>query len=160
MTETEFNKKLQQKIEALQKDSMPNRDLWFGIEQAISKESTLKKTVFAAAAAVSLLFLGAGFLLTNGLEISPNSQPISALAEQHQTQKVVLLNSYQNYQPLIEGWDKQMQELDVAEKAIMQAIKENPENTALLTMLKHIHSKQISFINRTHKPYIQQPTSI
>lgn len=160
MTETEFNKKLQEEIEALQRDSMPNRDLWFGIEQAISKEKTRTQIVFATAAAVSLLFLGSGFLLTNNLEISFNNQPMTALLEQHQTQKVVLLNAYQNYQPLVKNWDKQMQELNIAEKSIIQAIKENPENTTLLVMLRHVHSKQIAFINNAHKPHIQKTTSI
>ena len=71
---------------------------------------------------------------------------------QHQEQKRALLVSFSNKTPLSSDWQKQMQELDEAEKAILSALENDPDNHALLKMLQQVYQQQLSLIENVYNP--------
>ena len=81
---------------------------------------------------------------------------VDALSEQQNDQMTALLASYDSAPELSENWQEQLKELDDAAGAIKAALKEDPNNRALLKMLKHVYQQQITLIERVHAPKWQQ----
>ena len=75
---------------------------------------------------------------------------------QQQQQVSSLLASYQSTPALTEDWQQQLKELDDAADAIKTALKEDPDNSALIKMLHHVYQQQIALIERVHAPKWQQ----
>ena len=60
--------------------------------------------------------------------------------------------SLQGQATLTENWQQQLEELDEAAIAIKKALENEPNNVALLKMLKKVHQQQIMLIERVHAP--------
>lgn len=63
-----------------------------------------------------------------------------------------MLVEYENKEALTTNWHTQLQELEEAEQAIKQALENEPQNQALLTMLAQIYQQQLDLINKVHAP--------
>ncbi len=59
---------------------------------------------------------------------------------------------YQNQPALTDNWQQQLTELEDAERAIKQALENEPENPALLKMLAQVYQQQLDLINKVHAP--------
>lgn len=160
---SDFEERLQKEIAQLPDSVTPERDLWKGVELAIDDEQPViqkNRNELAAnaplyAMAASVMFLAfAVYALVLNTDATQQLQPALALAmqTQHQEQKRALLVSFSNKTPLSSDWQKQMQELDEAEKAILSALENDPDNHALLKMLQQVYQQQLSLIENVYNP--------
>lgn len=160
--------KLNAQIENFVRDKQPSRDLWQGIEFEISKPvinsiddapskgfKFLSKPVYGLAASFVLVAMVGYFSFQTGLNTT-GQDLAEALSAQHKTQKNALIASFEGQQSATENWQEQLSELDEAALAIKKALAEEPNNAALLNMLKKVHEQQISLIEQVHKPAWQQ----
>ncbi|GAB5379581.1 MAG: hypothetical protein Alis3KO_29770 [Aliiglaciecola sp.] len=167
MNKKDFEADLRTQIDSLDKSKQPERDLWAGIEIALADEASPneisqqtqrsdKPKIYAIAASVA--FVGA--LTWFGMQQSDpqigGDELIAALSTQHQAQKDALLVKFQDQPALTENWQKQLEELDEAATAIKAALKQDPNNLALLKMLQSVHQQQIDLIERVHSPKWRQ----
>ncbi|WP_420936167.1 hypothetical protein ACOJR9_17665 [Alteromonas sp. A081] len=67
-----------------------------------------------------------------------------------------LIASYDTTPALTKDWQQQLNELDTAADAIKAALKEDPDNSALIKMLHHVYQQQIALVERVHAPKWQQ----
>ena len=75
-----------------------------------------------------------------------------ALVASPQKQKQALLVHFAGQPALTNNWQEQVAELDKAELAIKAALKNEPNNMALLKLLQNVYQQQISLIERVHSP--------
>ena len=87
-----------------------------------------------------------------------NNEPsqVVAMSDYFKAQKQSLLVQYKNQDALTNNWQAQLQELEEAEQAIKQALENEPQNQALLTMLAQVYQQQLDLINKVHAPRWQQ----
>ncbi|MEO9946616.1 hypothetical protein [Paraglaciecola sp.] len=160
MNNANFDKSLGEQINALKKEKQPERDLWTGIELAISKEtheSDLFKTnsgrkQFQWVAGIAFLGLVGWLTFSPQVELLTGDDLVASLSAQHEQQKHELLVKLQSQPALTENWQDQLAELDDAANAIKLALENDPNNMALLKMLQSVHQQQISLIERVHSP--------
>ena len=184
MTDKSFDQVLQQKVEGLPQQLQPARDLWQGIDIALTereleheahgsdkvligqkKPSTGAKVVdlsdwfslkpMAVAASFSLVAFISWNTFNGPVNQSGPSQLVSQMMLQHDEQKSVLLASFSERPELTSNWQAQLQELEEAEKAIESALQNDPENIALLKMLQQVHQQQLELIEAVHLPVWQ-----
>lgn len=159
---------LDQLVSSLPREKQPDRDLWTGIDYAISqaqlgnsKHATPKaikmsiKPIYALAASVCLIAVVGVFSFQSGKSASGQAL-VQQLSEQHLAQKNALIVNFEGRPAVTENWQAQLQELDDAAVAIKKALANDPNNTALLKMLKKVHQQQIMLIERVHAPAWQQ----
>uniref|UniRef100_UPI0038F6B87A hypothetical protein n=1 Tax=Streptomyces scabiei TaxID=1930 RepID=UPI0038F6B87A len=83
-------------------------------------------------------------LLTVQLLFSAAEPATSVVMSDYFTQqKQTLLVQYQNQPALADNWQQQLVELEDAERAIKQALENEPENPALLKMLAQVYQQQL-----------------
>ncbi len=180
MSSQEFEQKLQQQIADLPKAIEPGKDLWAGIDIALtmkdSKGGATRQFADAAGGqannasnvvswdftrspkmlALAASFVAVAALSWNWLQPTPNHnqtlQLVEAMTQQHAAQKGALLVSMAEAQPLAENWQQQLKDLEAAAIAIRTALEQEPENVALLKMLQQVHQQQIELIERVHSP--------
>lgn len=155
MNKQSFEHYLNEELKNLPQEQAPERDLWIGIERAISKPKaqayTASKTFVGLAASFMVVSIVAWFSFQSGKSIQ-GYDLVTALSEQHQAQKQALLVQYRDQSSATENWQEQITELDQAAEAIKKALKEEPDNPALLNMLKHVYEQQMNLIERVHTP--------
>jgi len=153
--------KLDNAIKELNCRALPERNLWTGIEHAIAEEEqsrpslTKVRPFYAIAASAVVLGFVAMMSFYSGKNLSGQAL-VEQLSAQHLQQKQSLLVSLQGQVTLTENWQQQLQELDEAAEAIKKALANEPNNMALLQMLKNVHQQQIALIERVHAPAWQQ----
>lgn len=163
MPMSDFENRLQKEVSQLPESVTPKRDLWKGVEIAISEEnqSTEQKKVNIAAnapiyaMAASVMFLAFAvysLVLSGDINFQPQSSLALDMQTQHHEQKKALLVSFADKTPLSSDWQKQMEELDSAEKAILTALDSDPDNHALLKMLQQVYQQQLSLIETVYNP--------
>lgn len=169
MSKDNFDTALAEKIEGLDKQVQPQRDLWSGIELAIGQQDYAPnhtrnavvvhkshKGLYAVAASILLV----GVLSWNTFspqQSSPSSlELVEVLSDQHQDQKNALLVRFKDQPAVTENWQDQLTELDEAARAIKAALAQEPNNIALLKMLQNVHQQQIELIERVHSPRWRQ----
>jgi hypothetical protein len=147
---------IQKHQQASRSGVLPERDLWPGIEQAILTVNNSSNKYFAnkhfAVAASLMLAVFIGYFSFESGKAAQGDALVAALSEQHQSQKQSLLVQYQDSPALTSNWNEQLDELDDAAAAIKAALKEDPNNPALIKMLRHVYSQQMQIIERVHKP--------
>ena len=164
MRNNEFEQQLRAQIDALDKEKRPERDLWSGIDIALSKEEQTQqqhsngKKVRLFAVAASLAFVGilSWFGLQHSAPKFDGQELVAALSSQHLQQKNALLVKFQDQPALTKNWKKQLEELDEAAAAIKAALEQDANNMALLKMLQNVHQQQINLIERVHSSKWQQ----
>lgn len=159
MSKTNFEKALGDQLADLDKDQQPDRDLWPGIELALSSDTASEpstvmpgKKMYLVAATVAMFAL-IGWLSVNQQAVSLTGEDlVASLSEQHLQQKNALLVRFQDQPALTQNWETQLSELDDAADAIKKALDNEPNNMALLKMLQSVHQQQINLIERVHSP--------
>jgi hypothetical protein len=158
MSKINFEQALASQLTDLNKEQSPDRDLWPGIELALSSEAVdssrvvAGKKMYLVAATVAMFGL-IGWLSVNQQSVSLTGDDlVASLSEQHQQQKNALLIRFQNQPALTKNWQEQLSELDDAAEAIKTALENEPNNMALLKMLQNVHQQQINLIERVHSP--------
>ena len=166
MNKTNFEQALADQLANLNKEQQPKRDLWPGIELALSSEASelprvdLGKKMYLVAATVAMFGL-IGWLSVNLQAVSLTGDDlVASLSAQHLQQKNALLVRFQDQPALTQNWKNQLRELDDAADAIKTALENEPNNMALLKMLQSVHQQQINLIERVHSPKWQQLTQI
>jgi hypothetical protein len=166
MSKTNFEQALAEQLADVNKEQPPERDLWPGIELAVSNETLEtsrvvtgnKMYLVAASVAMSALI---GWLSVNQQSVSLTGDDlVASLSEQHLEQKNALLVRFQDQPALTQNWQDQLTELDAAADAIKMALENEPNNMALLKMLQSVHQQQINLIERVHSPKWQQMSHI
>ena len=164
---SDFDQKLAQHISGLSKEKQPERDLWRGVELGIasaqdtpsSDDASSSRQWMAKAASVcvvTVLWFAAPFAFNADESRSDGYALIDAMSMQQQQQVNSLLASYQSTPALTQDWQEQLKELDDAADVIKAALKDDPDNSALIKMLHHVYQQQIALIERVHAPKWQQ----
>ena len=157
--------KLDEMVKKGSRELTPERELWTGIEQAINQSENLisesdlgkankalwQKSTFAIAASVFVAITVGLFAYETGKTVQGDAL-IAALTEQHQNQKQSLLIRFKDRPAATNNWQQQLDELDEAAAAIKKALAEEPNNPALLKMLKNVYEQQMAIIDRVHEP--------
>ena len=165
MTMRTFEKHLEQQLNALPRERQPDKDLWQGIDLAIQARSdapqTKRQPVWLASAAMVMVAVIIGFMMrpvSTDPEVNPvtGQSLVKALSQQHEKEKSALLVSLEGTPAVTENWQEQLTELEDAAEAIKAALKEDPNNTALLRMLQSVYQQQFLLIERVHAPKWQQ----
>lgn len=160
---------LENRIKKLQLEKQPERDLWKGIEQAIQRKPVhsahIKKAhsgnqtrffnkpkplLAVAASLIVLTFVG--WMSFESGKALQGENLVAALSEQHNAQKQSLLIRFKDQPAMTDNWQQQIDELDEAAIAIKKALSEEPNNPALLKMLKNVYEQQMMIIERVHEP--------
>ncbi len=160
---------LENSINKLHLERLPERDLWKGIEQAIertpvhsakvnqvhsdSRTRFFHKSKPLLAMAASLIVITfVGWMSFESGKTLQGENLVAALSEQHNAQKQSLLIRFKDQPAVTDNWQKQIDELDEAAIAIKKALAEEPNNPALLKMLKNVYQQQMMIIERVHEP--------
>ncbi|MCU7554633.1 hypothetical protein OCL06_08475 [Alteromonas sp. ASW11-19] len=164
---SKFEQQLNQQLHDLAKEKAPQRDLWRGIELGIehqhdtgtvpqNRHRRLAAVAASVALVVSLSWYGIQQTSVPATDHPTGQALVKALSNQHEQQKQALLVQYTDAPAMTENWEAQLAELDEAASAIKAALKEDPNNGALLRMLQQVHQQQITLIERVHAPQWQQ----
>jgi hypothetical protein len=166
MSKSNFEQALANQLAEVNTDQQPYRDLWPGIELALSSDASepsralVGKKMYLVAATVAMFGL-IGWLSVNQQAVSLiGDDLVASLSEQHRQQKNALLVRFQDQPALTQNWQEQLTELDAAADAIKTALENEPNNMALLKMLQSVHQQQINLIERVHSPKWQQRSQI
>lgn len=155
MSKRNFDDYLNESLNTLEKSIKPQKDLWTGVARAIvninqpTQQRYIKMWPKLAAIAASTV---AVIIALNMFVIIPKQQPIIVMSDYFTQQKHSLLVQYENQYAFTDDWQMQLQQLENAEQAIIQALKNEPKNQALLSMLTQIHNQQLDLINKVHAP--------
>ena len=160
---------LENRINKLDLEKQPERDLWKGIEQAIEQTpehsahikkahsgnqtrsfNTSKPLLAMAASLIVVTFIG--WMSFESGKTLQGENLVAALSEQHNAQKQSLLIRFKDQPAMTDNWQQQIDELDEAATAIKKALSEEPNNPALLKMLKNVYEQQMMIIERVHEP--------
>lgn len=153
-------------IRALDKEIMPTRDLWSGIERNISEFPQPKKTEktrdwMPYGIAASLVIAVSSLLVNLVGSSQPNQQLVTA---EH------AINSVQSHylevrNPLVDQFAetnkalapetledlyRNIQIVENARKDIEEQVRQNPDNQRLVTMLMRIHEKEIKLLKQDY----------
>jgi hypothetical protein len=147
---------IQALIDQLPTEKHPQRDLFKGIEHALSTKAEVSSkqprgVIYGLAASICLVAVVGYFSYQTGAK-QTTQQLVIQLSEQHAQQKQTLLASLAGTPEKTANWQQQLGELDDAAVAIKKALENEPNNVALLTMLKKVHQQQIALIERVHAP--------
>lgn len=135
----------------------PDKDLWPGIERAIDGEVTNAKNAsyWPKVTGIAACFM-AGLVAWQVVVKQPHHDTMASMSHFFEQQKHVLLVKYDAQPAIVNDWQVQLQELENAEQAVKLALKNDPENAALLKMLAQVYQQQLDLINKVHEPRWQQ----
>ncbi|MGS0534638.1 hypothetical protein [Pseudoalteromonas sp. SaAl2] len=154
MNKPDFEQFLTQSLNEIEPELAPEKDLWPGIERAIAKpknETKAKNSGWNKLAAIAACTVAA--LLTAQLFIkTPQTNSVVAMSDFFAKQKQSLLVQYEGSPAVTDNWQQQLNELEEAESAIKQALENEPNNSALLSMLAQVYQQQLDLINKVHAP--------
>lgn len=157
---------LQAGIEQLSKEITPERDLWIGIEKAINQHSTTTKNqipnkVFIPAAWVASVT--AAVLLTwqamapESLSHQASINVVDAIQQDFQQQKQVMLVSFgaPDIKQLSVAMQTELVKLSSAQKTIIQALSDDPNNTDLINLLRWTQQQELDLLKQLYSPQWQ-----
>lgn len=161
MKQNNSEKQLDDAIAQLPTEMAPKKDLWAGIDKAIShgpqqveKKSNAWQQVTAIAACMCMGLLSYQTFFNQ--QTSQYEAGLQTMTQTFQQEKQTLLVKYRDQKALADNWQVQLVELEQAEAAIKLALKTEPENATLLRMLSQVYQQQLDLINKVHKPAWQQ----
>ncbi len=155
--------KLDNAINDLNSDIAPSRDLWPGIEKAISQQprEQVKSNHYSwrsnLALAASVVALVITLVNVNGLPNPSNQTDVVAMmVESFENERQAMLVSFGNTpvskNALSADLQKQLDELIKARKSIISALEEDPENADLIHLLKFTQQQELSLLNHIYRP--------
>jgi len=152
----EFDTRLQTQLSQLQKHKSPERDLWVGIEVAITAKKHRPNPWFtplaAVAASVAACLLGMLMVMQMLSSSNAESNVVAQLDALHQQEMSALKVAFQKTPSLTSNWNEQLRDMDKAAEAIKAALKHDPQNMTLLKMLSDVYQRQIDLLKTVHEP--------
>ena len=143
-------RRLQGALDALPREVLPQRDLWPGIEHALLLPERRPVAWYRHGALASLYFG-----MQQSAQRLPNSvveQFLATLQDEHDLNMQMLLIRYEDQQPYYEGWERQLQQLEQAEAAILEALRDDPQNLEMIEILRSVQQKQLNLIDKVFEP--------
>jgi hypothetical protein len=146
-------------LRRMPREAMPKRDLWPGIDHAINAAAAPSAYRALALAASVLLVIGSSLYFGLRQPRLPATNPavdayISELQTAHQLSKQAVLVEFRDQQAWYPDWEEQLHELEQAEQIIYGALRNDPDNRELLSILRDVQDKQLKLINAVFKPHL------
>lgn len=159
MSNRNAQRRLQDALDALPRDVLPQRDLWPGIANALLQPerapASWPRHMALAASVVALLATSLYFGVRQPRQPLQNSvieEFVSTLRSEHELNKEMLLASFAGQQPVYPEWQQTMQELEHAEAKLFEELRDDPENFELLEILRGIQARQLNLIDKVFDP--------
>lgn len=160
------DQELDKHISQLSTEMTPNRDLWVGIERAMTQQKQVHEAKVSSKGQIHLAWAAsfvAAILLSWGVLYSPeqSSQTPLSLAsmmeKNFEQNKQLILTSYGQDKPktLSAEIQKQFKELSSARVAINKALKEDPNNSDLLNLLRWTQQQELDLLQQVYSPQWQ-----
>lgn len=159
---------LQAAIATLPTEMSPERDLWSGIEKAISQTSQKAainpqpkaKAFMPAAWAASVVAAVLLTWVTLGPKPDGNAQPMNLVAEMQQDfeqQKQTMLVSFgtPDVKKLPEAMQAELTKLSSAQQTISKALADDPNNSDLLNLLRWTQKQELDLLKQLYSPQWQ-----
>ena len=162
---------LNDQVDSLPNELSPERDLWSGIEKAISHQSqdTVSRTAdkqgrkiplaWAASVVAAVLLTWGVYKPQNGAEPSGqvNVNLVAAMEQSFEHQKQTMLVSFG--QPKLQELPAEMQtelkQLASAQATIKKALESDENNVDLLNLLRWTQQQELDFIKQLYSPQWQ-----
>lgn len=149
--------RVQQALQPLPRELLPQRDLWPGIAHAIQAPAPAPWYRHTALAASLLLMLSLSvyYGASQPVQPLPNSlieEFLGTLQNEHELSKQTLLVRYQGQEAYAPDWELQLQQLEQAEDVIFQALRDDPDNLELVKILRQVQDKQLKLIEAVFDP--------
>jgi hypothetical protein len=151
--------RLDELVQQLPRNVVPQRDLWAGIAHAITAPPGRNHSHHVAFAASILLVLGASLYFGQRQPVFDATSAItpaylSEMQQNHRENVQNLMIEYSEQQAWYPDWEQQLQELQQAENAIYNALHDNPDNRELLALLRGVQEKQLKLIDAVYRPQL------
>ena len=75
-----------------------------------------------------------------------------SLRVEHELNKRMLLVQYKDQEPYYAGWEQQLMDMEEAEAAIFEALRDDPENLEMIEILRQVQEKQLNLIDKVFDP--------
>jgi len=151
---------IDQAISELDKDIAPSRDLWPGIEKAISaphqqptKTHSGWRANFAVAASVVALVIT--LVNVNGVSVKQDSTTVVAMmVDSFEEERKAMLVSFgnQSKEAIPADLQQQLDGLVKARKSIESALEKDPQNADLIHLLKFTQQQELALLNHIYRP--------
>ena len=159
MTNHNAERRLQDALDALPREVRPQRDLWPGIEHALLLPQRPEVAWYRHGALAASLLLVLASSLYFGTQQSAQRMPnsvveefLATLQDEHELNKQTLLIRYEDQQPYYPDWERQLLELEQAEAAIFDALRDDPQNLEMIEILRGVQQKQLNLIDKVFEP--------
>jgi len=152
---TEFDRLLQGKISKLKKDHLLQRDLWTGIEMALLNGNRRRVPWLAVAASLLVVVSAVGVWFRAhhvGTSAPSYANYAERLDEQHRNTIAALKAAYRNTPALTTDWNDQLNVMERAADSVRKALRDDPDNIALLRMLNEVYQQEIDLLRKVHQP--------
>lgn len=160
------DQKLDQQVSQLSAEMTPNRDLWVGIERAMSQQKQMDEAKVSSRGQIHLAWAAsfvAAILLSWGVlypqeESSQTPLSVALMMEKNFEQnKQLILTSYGQDKPktISAEMEQQFKELSSARIAINKALKEDPNNSDLLNLLRWTQQQELDLLQQVYSPQWQ-----
>ena len=157
----EFDDRLQRAVSKLQKDRLPHRDLWTGIEMALLSGKRRRTPWLAIAASLLVCVIAVGWWFRSHRADRPAVAHVSyadELAVQHRKTMTALQAAYRNTPALTTNWNDQLNGMERAADSVRKALRDDPDNIALLKMLNDVYQQEVDLLRKVHEPPRNDPT--
>jgi hypothetical protein len=159
MSNRNAERRLQDALDALPREVLPQRDLWPGIAHALlvpeRKPVHWQRQTALAALVLLMLALSLYYGTVQPRQQLPNSvveQIVGTLQNEHELNKQMLLTRYENRQPYFPDWEQQLLQLERTEAAIFELLRDDPGNQELIEILRGIQDRQLNLIDKVFDP--------
>lgn len=153
MNTSDLEKRLTQDISDLSPELSPNRDLWPGIEKAINKpvQTERNRAPWLVAASV-IMAVTVGWFANQQTDIDSHSL-VASVEANFAMQKQAVSLQYTNAQEIS---PEAAAEFTKARETILEALAEDPNNPALLEILKYTQQRELELMHQINRPQWQQ----
>ncbi|QOL25990.1 hypothetical protein LP316_01360 [Thalassotalea sp. LPB0316] len=156
---------LEQSVEVLEQEIAPTRDLWPGIEKAISQQPQQVeqhsrhswRVNLALAASVCALVIT--LVNVKGLpEQTTNPNLVATINQAFESERQAMLVSYgaaQTQRQIPADLQMQLDELVKARASIINALEKDPTNADLIHLLKFTQQQELALLEHIYRPQWQ-----
>ena len=161
---------LQKQVEGLGAELTPNRDLWPGIEKALTKQVidqqeqqseakawSLKQVMPIAASFFVAAILLSVLLPSQQNNVSEHTQLVQSIESNFSQQKQAMLVSFgqPDLAKLPVDMQNQLKQLSNAQKSLIKAIEADPNNVELLDLLRWTQTQELTLLEQLYSPQWQ-----
>ena len=151
----DFDDRLQRALAKLQRERLPQRDLWIGVEMALLSGKRRRAPWLAIAASLLVCVIAVGAWLHSHQAHNSAAAPVSyaeQLAAEQRNTMAALQAAYRNTPALTTNWNDQLNVLERAADSLRKALRDDPDNIALLKMLNDVYQQEVDLLRTVHEP--------